>query len=363
MKPIALTIAFAVLASSTAFAQTQSADQKFKHNKHASVVFREFKDHPLKCDLYVPESDSPRPVFLAIHGGAWTTGTKFAMIRHARIMANRGYVVMSINYRLAPDHKWPAQIHDCKHAVRWIRENAAKYNADPKQVYAFGYSAGAHLALMLATTDPDDGLEGTVDEPYKKHSSRIDGCIVGGSPSEFSWIEEDANTLAYWLGGSPAESPDQFKQASPTTWITADDPLVVMFHGSRDTLVPVSSPKTFHEKYQAAGLLSHFSVTSDGHASAFTRTTLTLNALAKFRELLVRQQGRRQEAFLRDQYESFTKANKRSPASRDELNQFITQNKTEFPHPRPHKVPSLFSDPQTGKQFAIPWGKPWANLD
>ena len=126
---IAVTIFFA---ASIAIAQTDSDRKRFKHEKHGAIVFAEGEDYELKCDIYQPISDEPRPVMLAIHGGAWTTGTKVAMFRHARILANRGYVVMAPNYRLAPKHKWPAQIHDCKQAVRWIREHADEYNADPQ---------------------------------------------------------------------------------------------------------------------------------------------------------------------------------------------------------------------------------------
>ena len=121
--------------ANVAYAQQAPERQRFKHKKHGAIVFASGDDYELKCDIYQPIADEPRPVMLAIHGGAWTTGTKFAMFRHARILANRGYVVMAINYRLAPQHKWPAQIHDCKHAVRWIREHAEKYNADPPVSY------------------------------------------------------------------------------------------------------------------------------------------------------------------------------------------------------------------------------------
>ena len=103
-----LLLAFAV---SSAFAQEDEQRKRFKHEKHGAIVFDTGEDYELKCDIYQPTSPGPHPVMLAIHGGAWRTGTKFAMFRHARILANRGYVVMSFNYRLAPEHKWLSLIH------------------------------------------------------------------------------------------------------------------------------------------------------------------------------------------------------------------------------------------------------------
>lgn len=364
MKQLTPIIAIALLFSANLLAQETAqkdpqTESRFKHNKHASVVFQKQSDYELKCDLYVPESESRRPVFIVIHGGAWTTGTKLAMLRHARILANRGYVVMSINYRLAPGHKWPAQIHDCKHAVRWIRKNADKYNADPNEVYAFGYSAGAHLALLLATTKPDDGLEGEADPTLKEYSSQIDGCIAGGSPCEFSWIDNDATTLAYWLGNPKSKIPEIYKAASPISWVTKDDPAIVLVHGTVDSLVPVSSPQAFYEKCQQENVLSELSIVTGGHAATFTRTTNLLNALKSFKSLLATQQSRRQREFLRSGYVAFKDAKKTYPATQKELATFLSEAKTTFSHPQPHSVPSPFIDPLTDKPFDIPWGQQW----
>src|SRR5262249_42210323 len=105
-------------------------------------------------DVYEPRSDAggkARPAILAIHGGAWMSGDKRGIGEDvARIFCPRGYVVFSMNYRLAPEHRWPQQLRDCQAALRHIRERAEAFGIDPARIAAFGVSAGGHLATMLA---------------------------------------------------------------------------------------------------------------------------------------------------------------------------------------------------------------------
>ena len=272
--------------------QQSKTDQRFKQEKHASIVFAEGDDYELKCDIYQPIAQTPRPVMLVIHGGAWTTGTRFSMIRHARILANRGYVAMAFDYRLAPKFKWPAQIHDCKHAVRWIREHADQYNVDPERVYVYGYSAGGHLGSMLATTDKDDGFEGEDVAPYSKHSTRIQGLIAGGSPMDFSWLEPDSRVLKHWIGETRGEDPEKYLAASPVTYVTQDDPAAILYHGSTDLLVPTSSPEEFLTRYQKEGLPAELIRTETGHVSTFTGTTVFLQCLHKLEDQLAKDRTR-----------------------------------------------------------------------
>ncbi len=351
-------VLFLVLfAANTACAQETPKPKRFKHEKHGAIVFASGDGFELKCDIYQPKSDDPRPIMLAIHGGAWTTGTKFAMFRHARILANRGYVVMAINYRLAPDHKWPAQIHDCKHAVRWIREHAEKYNADPNRVYAFGYSAGGHLASMLATTDKDDGLEGNVLEPYSKHSSRIDGLIAGGSPMEFSWIDEESTTLKYWLDATRASDPEKYAQASPAAFITDDDPVAVLFHGTSDSLVPTSSPESFIDRCKEANIDAEIILSSDGHAGAFSRTSLLIESLTKLETMLAKEKCKSKISAIRELANAFVKAKGhlpisfKDPTSTDDLMNFATT--TEKMEPSAYK--EMILNDRDGKQFEFRW--------
>ncbi len=343
-----LLLAFAV---SSAFAQEDEQRKRFKHEKHGAIVFDTGEDYELKCDIYQPTSPGPHPVMLAIHGGAWRTGTKFAMFRHARILANRGYVVMSFNYRLAPEHKWPAQIHDCKHAVRWIREHAKEYDADPDFVYAFGYSAGGHLASMLATTDSDDGFEGDPQEPYAKHSTRIQGLIAGGSPMEFSWLTEDSTTLKYWLDATPTSDSEKYLNASPTTFITADDPPAVVFHGTSDGLVPTASPKTFVQRCREANIETELILSPTGHVGAFSQTSLLIESLEKLHAMLAKEKCKTKIASIVDLIVAFKQANQRFPESIGELSTFATQAK----NMKSATFDEAMLNERDGKPFEIDW--------
>ena len=225
----------------------------------------------LKCDIYTPQGEGPFPAILAVHGGGWRQGTKFAMLRHAWKMAQSGYVVVSINYRHAPKHPFPAQIHDCKHAIRWMRSNAEELKIDPERIGAFGYSAGGHLVSLLGTSDKDDGLEGPIEKEFKKFDTRIKAVAAGGAPCEFSWLDKKSQVLSYWLGGSPKQKPKTYQAASPTTFVSADDPAFFFFHGEKDLIVPASSPQALHDLLKKSGVQSeYYTAKGYGHIGTFS---------------------------------------------------------------------------------------------
>jgi len=152
------------------------------------------------------------------------------------------------------DPIFPAQVHDVKAAVRWLRANAQKYHVDPQRIGAVGASAGGHLSLMLGLTDPDDGLEGEGGHP--EQSSRVQAVVnifgptdmaAGYSKSSVQWI------FRLFLGGTPEEAAERYKAASPTTYVTSDDPPVLTLHGDQDLLVNVEQAKILDEKMKAAG--------------------------------------------------------------------------------------------------------------
>jgi acetyl esterase/lipase len=124
-----------------------------------------------------PKSDKPLPVVVNIHGGAFRMGDKSMGLREiADLVASGDYAGVTINYRLSGEAIWPAQIHDCKAAIRWIRANAAKYRLDPDRIGVIGASAGGHLVAMLGTSGGVAVLEGDLG-PYKEASSKVQ-CVV-----------------------------------------------------------------------------------------------------------------------------------------------------------------------------------------
>ena len=245
--------------------------KKREFTKQGGVVYQNIDGEELKCDIYTPAGEGPFPAILAVHGGAWRQGSKFALLRHAWKMAQSGYIVVSINYRHAPQHPFPAQIHDCKHAIRWMKSRASEMKLDPDRIGAFGYSAGGHLVSLLGTADAEDGLEGDAAPELKKFDTRVLAVAAGGAPCEFSWIDGDSRVLKYWLGGSPNQKPDVYRDASPTTYVSADDPPFFIFHGESDLIVPVSSSQLFHETLEKSGVpTQHYVAKGAGHFSTFS---------------------------------------------------------------------------------------------
>jgi triacylglycerol lipase len=261
--PLALCL-FAVAALR---AGSAAADDKFA--TFPDVTYVERDGQPLRADILVPQGDGPFPAVLVVHGGAWTAGNKAMMSRVATALAEHGYVTCAINYRLAPKYPFPAQIEDCKAAVRWLRTNADKYKIDTNRIGGFGYSAGGHLVALLGTTDRDSGLEGS-DAPADSPSTRIQAVVAGGAPCDFREFPPNNLRLSYWLGGTRTNKPQAYELASPAHFISKDDPPTFFFHGESDALVPLASPRAMQAQLSTAGVPSDlYTVPKAGHIEAF----------------------------------------------------------------------------------------------
>jgi acetyl esterase/lipase len=184
---------------------------------------------------------------------------------------------VSINYRLAPKHQFPAQIDDCRTAVAWLQSEAKQLKIDAARVGGFGYSAGAHLVSLLATQAPqaDKQIEVEATKPALR-------CVVaGGAPCDFRQLPPDAKFLAYWLGGTRAEKPLQYELASPRRFVTASAAPAFYFHGERDFLVPRESPEQMVASLQQAGVkASLYVVPQAGHAAALFSQEAIARAIA-----------------------------------------------------------------------------------
>ena len=276
---IAMAISCVLFALPSAmFAQTPDAApqrEKFGIEKHGAIVYRKSDKYIVKCDIYQPiagvKTDQRMPAVVMIHGGAWRTGSKISMLRHARRMARVGYVVMAINYRLAPKYPWPAQIEDCRAALVWLNEHAEQYNVDTQRVGVYGYSAGAHLASMLATTNEQNNM------------IKIRAAAVGGTPADFTWIDADSSALAYWLGTTRSAGDDVYLGASPISFVTPDDPPVFAFHGETDMVVPVESARRFHVALEEQDVSSKLvEVANSGHFATFSKMDLMVDVIKFF---------------------------------------------------------------------------------
>jgi acetyl esterase/lipase len=210
----------------------------------------------VKMDIYYPKNATgTTPAVLYVHGGGWTSGSKSAGAGAESIpeLLSRGYLVAAIDYRLAPQNKWPAQIEDAKCAVRYLRANAAKYNIDPNRIGAMGGSAGGHLVSMLGVTDGHEGFEGKGG--YAGVSSRVEAVVDMFGPSDltvdFSGAGQQIMTNVFNVSSRPS---DVLKNASPVTWVSADDPAFLILQGEKDALVPPSQSQEFYDALKKAGV-------------------------------------------------------------------------------------------------------------
>ena len=214
-------------------------------------------DTDLLLDLAMPKAgEGPFPAVMFVHGRGWREGSRRDMSHFIEGMAGLGYVGVTIDYRLVPAAHFPAQVEDCKAAVRWLRANAAKYRIDADHIGVVGFSAGGHLASMLGVTGPGDGLEGNGGNPGQ--STRVQAVVSFFGPTDFStrdWPTDlEREVIVPFLGGTVAERPDTYRKASPYTYATKDAPPFLFFHGSEDELVPVDQSRRMADKLKVDGV-------------------------------------------------------------------------------------------------------------
>lgn len=189
-----------------------------------------FGRRDLHADIFRPDNDSVYPALIMIHGGGWNSGDKSLQVPMAQRIAARGYVTIPVEYRLIPKALYPAGLHDIKAAVRWARDNAARYGIDPHRIAVSGCSAGAQLATLVGVTNGSRSHEGPCgDNPASSHVQaviNIDGIATFVSESNIADARarfESKGVLpvnAQWLGGLYEDAPDNWRHASALLWIT-----------------------------------------------------------------------------------------------------------------------------------------------
>lgn len=217
------------------------------------IVYAQYGERKVLLDLYLPKKPASEkiPCIVVIHGGGWRSGDKTRFAAIATHLAEQGFAAACIGYRLLPEVQFPAPILDCKAAVRWVRANAAKHGIDPDRLGAIGGSAGGHLVAMLGTSSHVKELEGDGGNPGI--SSRVHAVVAMATPAEMSRAAERAGI-------------DQKMVAliSPVTHVTKDSAPLLLLHGTKDTLVPMSQSELLLEKYQKAGAKAELVKIQDG---------------------------------------------------------------------------------------------------
>lgn len=221
------------------------------------IAFTGEGEETLRLDLAMPaQGDGPFPAVVCIHGGGWTGGERKQMAGTIEALARRGYVAIAPDYRLAPKHRFPACIQDCKAAVRWLRANAAEYKVDASNIGAVGLSAGGHLACLLAMTRCVAELEGT--GCHAEHSSDVQAVVGFAAPTDLTAPAIHTEkvlklNLVPLLGGAPATLPQAYRQASPLSYNAQGAPPMLLIHGSADPVAPVQQAHDLATKVRDAG--------------------------------------------------------------------------------------------------------------
>jgi len=224
---------------------------------HTGIQYTE-SGTPELIDIYEPKdaASADRPAVVYIHGGGWAAGGRGGVAIAAAHFIGRGYVFCSIDYRLTGEAKFPAQIEDCKCAIRFLRAHASQYHIDPNRIGVWGDSAGGHLAALLGTTAKVPRLEGKGG--WETESSAVEAVLDCYGPAN---LEPEAFTdyknpqgekFLHQFLGDPID-PKLAHDASPIKFITKGDPPFLILHGDKDDLVPVEQSQAFYDALKAAG--------------------------------------------------------------------------------------------------------------
>jgi len=221
-----------------------------------------------KLDLFVPKSDEPLPLVIWIHGGGWEAGSKNN--NPALTLLSKDYAVAGINYRYSSQAVFPAQLHDCQAAIRFLRDNAKKYNIDADRIGVWGASAGGHLVALLGTSGDVPELDG---DAKSKTSAKVQCVVNWFGPTDLTQMVRPGSAtpglISKLLGGSLTDKADLAKLANPITHVSKNDAPFLIIHGDNDPLVPLKQSEILNEALKKAGVATELVVFSKaGHGDA-----------------------------------------------------------------------------------------------
>jgi acetyl esterase/lipase len=270
-------------------------------NRLTDIRYGEAAGNANLLDVYLPEKiDHPRPLIVWVHGGGWAGGDKNFCPAVAAV--SQGFVVASINYRLTSEAIYPAQIQDCKGAIRFLRAHADQYGIDPKRIGVWGASAGGHLVALLGTSGGSKELEGTVGGNLNE-SSRVQAVCDFFGPTDLSKFADEAQAagiigttpgprlIMALFGGGLQQKKDLVQLANPIAFISetkaADLPPFLIMHGDKDKVVPVAQSQLLDDSLTAAGARVEFKIVPGaGHGTGFSTPAIARTVLEFFQKNL-----------------------------------------------------------------------------
>lgn len=257
------------LLSCVAVATALSA-QEAKVKVQADILFAEVDGHKLLLDLHLPEGAKEAPLIVWVHGGAWRAGSRKG--HPLDFLVKQGYAVASVDYRLSPVAKFPAQIHDIKAAIRFLRAHAKEHGLSTARVGIAGASAGGHLVALVGVSNGHKELEGTVGKNLDQ-SSDVHAIVDYFGASNLTTILKQSTphglnvrvpALKLLLGDGPEEQPELAKLASPVFHVDARDPPLLLIHGDQDPQMPINQAHELHGEYKKHKLDVFFEVVHGG---------------------------------------------------------------------------------------------------
>ncbi len=227
---------------------------------YRDLIYGQVGERKLPLDLYLPpDTSAPVPVVIWVHGGGWRNGAKGNGGR-ARNMTTRGFAVVDVEYRLSGEALFPAQIEDCKTAVRWVKANAKKYNLDSDHIGAWGSSAGGHLVALMGLTHDEKAFE---TPEHGQYSSRVQAVCNWYGPTDFLRMNDFEGRIDHdsadspesrLIGGPIQENEEKVAAANPITYVSKNDPPMLIVHGEKDRAVPYNQSELLYAAMKKAGL-------------------------------------------------------------------------------------------------------------
>lgn len=236
---------------------------------YPDLLFAEPAGHQLRLDLLVPETTECPPLVVHFHGGAWAGGsyknTTFAWL------AQHGFACAAATYRYSDQAKYPAQVHDCKASIRWLRAHARKFEYNAERIGISGCSAGGHLAILLGTTAGSAYHEGTVGE-YRDQSSAVQAVVDFFGPADFilraqtqpEATDPPESRVHRLIGCAPRDNVELAKLASGVYHVSPSSAPFLIFHGGKDTTVLLDQSRKLHQSLKQNGVESELHVLPDG---------------------------------------------------------------------------------------------------
>jgi acetyl esterase/lipase len=252
-----------LLALIPGLASAQTADQTAP--EHKNIVYATVDGKSLALDLYMPASVDSPPLVVWVHGGAWRRGSKDDVQME---YVEAGFAMASVEFRQSTEARFPAQVHDVKAAIRFLRAKAKTYGYRTDRIAVGGPSSGGHLAALVGVTNGDKALEGTVGG-HLDQSSSVQAILDYFGPTNLQTILTQSTphglgvrkpALDLLIGGQPESVPELARLASPVAHVDANDPPLLILHGDQDPQVPINQSHELQGAYEKLGLDVYFDV-------------------------------------------------------------------------------------------------------